>query len=100
MRDPNHVTTHAEALAYHAAQVERDARIDADNAEYDARQAKIAEILSEIAESSMVDAVSVHDLTLAREVIAAGKGSVTWSTAGESWARLCKAKPGSVYPPL
>ena len=29
MRDPNHVTTHAEALAYHARQVEKDARIEA-----------------------------------------------------------------------
>ncbi len=38
MRDPNHVTTHAEALAYYARQVEKDARIDTWNAEYDAKQ--------------------------------------------------------------
>lgn len=82
MRDPNRTQTHAEALAYHA------------------RQVKIAGILAEIAEGSMVDAVSVDDIALAREVIAAGKGAVTWSTAGESWARLCKAQSGSVYPPL
>jgi hypothetical protein len=100
MYDPNRTQTHTEALAYHALQVERDAQIDADNAEYDARQAKITDILAEISEGSMVDAVSVQDLALAREVIAAGKGSVTWSSAGKSWARLCRAQPGSVYPPL
>ena len=100
MYDPNRTQTHAEAVTYIARQVERDAQIDADNAEYDARQAKIADILAEIADGSMVDAVSVDDIALAREVIAAGKGAVTWSTAGESWARLCKAQPGSVYPAL
>lgn len=100
MRDPNHVTTHAEALAYHAAQVERDVRIDANNTEFDARQAKIAEILSEIAEGSIVDSVHVDDITLAREIVAASKGSVTWIRKGEKWATLCKATPSVVYPPL
>ena len=92
--------THAEALAYHAAQVERDARIDANNAEYDARQAKIASILAEIAEGSNVDSVPVDDITLAREIVAVSKGAVTWIRKGESWATLCKATPGVAYPPL
>lgn len=67
---------------------------------HEARQAKIAEIISEVMECSDTDSVSVHDLALAREVIAASKGTVTWSFAGSTWARLCKAKPESVYPDL
>ncbi len=100
MYNPNRTQTHAEAVAYIARQVERDAQIDADNAEYDARQAKIADILAEIAEGSNVDSVSVDDITLAREIVNVSKGAVTWIRKGESWATLCKATPGVVYPAL
>lgn len=36
----------------------------------------------------------------ARAAIKASCGQITWSIAGETWAKLAPAKQGTKYPPL
>jgi hypothetical protein len=43
---------------------------------------------------------STYPIAFAREVIAASGGTVTWATAGDTWATLCKGTPGTAYPAL
>jgi hypothetical protein len=40
------------------------------------------------------------DLETARMLIKQAGGRLTWSEAGETWARLALAEPESWYPPL
>lgn len=43
---------------------------------------------------------ATYPIAFAREVIAASGGTVTWATAGDTWAVLCKGTPGTDYPAL
>lgn len=57
----------------------------------------VSEILSEVKTHGVTLGLPI---ALAREVIAASEGTVTWCDAGDTWARLVPATPGVDYPAL
>jgi len=43
---------------------------------------------------------ATYPIAFANEVIEASGGTITWATAGNTWATLCKGTPGTEYPSL
>lgn len=57
-------------------------------------------VLAELAKLGDYDVSRAYPIGVARKAIADSGGAYTWLDAGETWARLMRARPGSNYPPL